>query len=94
VTDFLGGGEMGYWEGPGTYNHANPISSSASGTISSTRKTDYEIRVTNELEEALFLDRLQLAIDHQEHPYIERGHDRSAEALRLFAVKISGCRQL
>ena len=44
----------------------------------------YEIRVTNELEETLFLDRLQLiAIDHPQNISVfpERGHDGSAEAV-------------
>lgn len=66
VTDFLGGGEMGYWHGPGQWNTPDPDEY--------VRLTDqqlvprdgrYELRVTNELEEALFLDRFELlAVDH------------------------------
>ena len=61
VTDFMGGGEMGYWEAPGRRNVPDPIEyvrvrndqlRPAAGR--------YEIRVTNELEETLFADRLQL----------------------------------
>jgi tetratricopeptide (TPR) repeat protein len=66
VTDFLGGGEMGYWEGPGRRNRPDPVEyvRIADGQL---RPKDgrFELRVTNELEEALFLDRLQLvAIAH------------------------------
>src|SRR5438309_3503923 len=66
VTDFMGGGEMGYWEGPHEFNHPDPEEY--------VRLTDeqlvprggrYELRVTNELEEALFVDRLALlAVAH------------------------------
>ncbi|MEQ1908760.1 MAG: FG-GAP-like repeat-containing protein [Vicinamibacterales bacterium] len=61
VTDFLGGGEMGYWEGPGVYNHPDPVEyvrirddqlKAVDGRL--------RLRVTNELEEVLFLDRLRL----------------------------------
>ena len=61
VTDFLGGGEMGYWEGPGVYNHPDPVEyvrirddqlKPVDGRL--------RLRVTNELEEVLFLDRLRL----------------------------------
>ena len=61
VTDFLGGGEMGYWEGPGVYNHPDPVEyvrirddqlKPVDGTL--------QLRVTNELEEVLYLDRLRL----------------------------------
>ncbi len=67
VTDFMGGGEMGYWVGPATYGTRRiPTSTSASAATSSKpRDGRYELRVTNELEETLFVDRLQLvAVDH------------------------------
>src|SRR5205807_8291162 len=61
VTDFMGGGEMGYWEGPGQYNHPDPVEFvRIAGDRLKARDGRYELRVTNELEEALFLDRLQL----------------------------------
>ena len=66
VTDFMGGGEMGYWEAPGVRNIPDPdeyvrIRSDQLRPHDSV----YELRVTNELEEALFVDRLQLlAVTH------------------------------
>ncbi|MEO8520906.1 MAG: FG-GAP-like repeat-containing protein [Acidobacteriota bacterium] len=66
VTDFMGGGELGYWLAPG--QHAAPDPDEyvriRPGQLQA-RDGRYEIRVTNELEEALFVDRLQLvAVDH------------------------------
>lgn len=66
VTDFMGGGEMGYWEGPGEWNHPDP-DEYVRLTDEQLRPRDgrYEIRVTNELEEVLFVDRLALlAVSH------------------------------
>ncbi|HEY7783109.1 MAG TPA: FG-GAP-like repeat-containing protein [Pyrinomonadaceae bacterium] len=66
VTDFLGGGEMGHLESPGVYNTPDADEYvRIRGDQLKERNGRYEIRVTNELEEALFLDRLQLiAVDH------------------------------
>ena len=68
VTDFMGGGEIGYWVGPGKWNHPDPdeyVRIRADQLKS--RNGRYELRVTNELEEAMFVDRLQLvAVDHAE----------------------------
>jgi tetratricopeptide (TPR) repeat protein len=66
VTDFMGGGEMGGWAGPGAWNHPDPDEyvRIRAGQLEA-RDGRYELRMTNELEEALFVDRLQLvAIDH------------------------------
>lgn len=66
VTDFLGGGEVGYWMRPGVWNTPDPDEyvRIAPGRLQP-RAGQYEIRVTNELEEALFVDHVQLvAIDH------------------------------
>jgi hypothetical protein len=66
VTDFLGGGEMGYLESPGVRN--TPIPEEyvrIPGDKLVPRDGRFDLRVTNELEEALFLDRLQLvAVTH------------------------------
>ena len=83
VTDFMGGGELGYWLGPGEWEHARtPTSTSASAAIScSSRDGRYELRITNELEEALFVDRVQLvAVDHPAAStvYPERGIEGAA----------------
>ncbi len=66
VTDFMGGGEVGYWMQPGLWNTPDPDEyvRIAPGRLQP-RGGKYEIKVTNELEEALFVDHLQLvAIDH------------------------------
>ena len=68
VTDFMGGGEMGAWLAPKTWNQpdADEYVRIPSSQLQP-RDGRYELRVTNELEEALFVDRLQLvAIDHPE----------------------------
>ncbi|HEX8746828.1 MAG TPA: CRTAC1 family protein, partial [Pyrinomonadaceae bacterium] len=66
ITDFMGGGEMGYLEAPGLYNHPDPDEYvRIRGDRLKERDGRFELRVTNELEEALFLDRLQLiAVSH------------------------------
>jgi hypothetical protein len=61
VTDFLGGAEMGYWAAPGVRNVPDPDEYvRITGEQLRARDGRYELRVTNELEEALFLDQLQL----------------------------------
>ncbi|HEY8560785.1 MAG TPA: FG-GAP-like repeat-containing protein [Pyrinomonadaceae bacterium] len=66
VTDFLGGGEMGNWQEKGVYHY--PDSDEFVRLTSEQLKPKngkYEIRVTNELEEVLFLDHLKLvAVEH------------------------------
>ncbi len=66
ITDFMGGGEMGYWEGPGAHNRPDPDEYvRIRDDQLKERDGRYEIRVTNELEETLYVDRLQLiAIAH------------------------------
>ena len=78
VTDFLGGGEMGCgWRlhpaalehapGPApTWNRPDPDEYvRIRGDQLRPLNSRYEIRVTNELEEATFIDRLELvAVDH------------------------------
>jgi Flp pilus assembly protein TadD len=78
VTDFMGGGEMGYLEEPGVsefrqvgiatgsrraprYNTPDPDEYvRIRGDQLKERDGRYELRVTNELEESMFVDRLQL----------------------------------
>ena len=66
ITDFMGGGEMGYLEEPGRYNTPDPVEYvRIRGDQLKERNGRYELRVTNELEEAVFADRFQLiAVDH------------------------------
>ena len=68
ITDFMGGGEMGHLEVPGQYNIPDPVEYvRLSSEQLKERNGRYELRVTNELEEALFADRFQLiAVDHPE----------------------------
>jgi len=63
VTDFMGGGEMGYLEEPGHYNKPDPEEYVRIRDDQLKEKDGrYELRVTNELEEAMFVDRLQLIV--------------------------------
>jgi cytochrome c-type biogenesis protein CcmH/NrfG len=66
ITDFMGGGEMGYLEEPGRHNQPDPVEyvRIRSDQLKE-RRGFYDLRVTNELEEALYADRFQLiAVDH------------------------------
>ena len=90
LTDFLGGGEMGYWLAPGLRNTPDPDEyvRIPAGKLQA-RNGRFELRVTNELEEAVFLDRAQLiAVDHpggtEVHP--NEGLKPSAEPFRLFTT--------
>jgi len=66
VSDFLGGGEMGYWEAPGARNVPDPdeyVRIPAAALQPSDGRL--ELRVTNELEETLYLDTVRLhVVDH------------------------------
>ncbi|HEY6332865.1 MAG TPA: FG-GAP-like repeat-containing protein [Blastocatellia bacterium] len=66
ITDFMGGGEMGSWEGPGERDIPDPDEYvRIPGDQLKARDGHYEIRMTNELEEVMYVDRLQLvAVDH------------------------------
>jgi hypothetical protein len=62
----MGGGEMGDWVAPSVWNEPDPDEyvRIRSDQLAA-RNGRYELRITNELEEALFVDRLQLvAVDH------------------------------
>lgn len=67
VTDFMGGGEMGDWVAPSAWNQPDPDEYVRIGDDQlKPRNGRYELRITNELEEVLFVDRLQLvAVDHR-----------------------------
>jgi hypothetical protein len=91
VTDFMGGGEMGYWEAPGVRN--TPDSDEyvrIRGDQLRPRNGRYDLRVTNELEETLFVDRLQLlAVTHPSDVAIfpNEGMTDPPKPFRLFAVR-------
>ena len=63
ITDFLGGGELGHWEAPGVRNTPDPDEYvRIPGDMLRARAGRYEIHVTNELEEVLYLDHLRLDV--------------------------------
>jgi hypothetical protein len=91
LTDFLGAGEMGYYESPGVWNEPNPVEyvRIAPGVLKP-RDGRYELRVTNELEEVLYLDRLRLlAVDHPADVlvYPDEGMTSPPKPFRLVAVR-------
>lgn len=91
ITDFMGGGEMGSWAGPGEYNHSDPDEyvRIPDGKLRE-RDGKLEVRVTNELEEVLFLDRLQLvAVDHPADVdvYPHEGLLPEPPPFRLFSIR-------
>jgi tetratricopeptide (TPR) repeat protein len=91
VTDFLGGGEMGYRLAPGVVSHPDPVEyvRIAPGRLVP-RQGRYELRVTNELEEVLYLDRLRLlAIDHPEDVLVfpDEGMTTPPKAFRLLGAR-------
>jgi len=90
ITDFMGGGEMGYWEGPGRRNVPDPLEYvRIDGGRLREKNGRFEIRVTNELEETLFADRMQLmAIAHPAGVdiYPNEGMTDPPKPFRLFAV--------
>jgi tetratricopeptide (TPR) repeat protein len=90
VTDFMGGGEMGYLEAPGRYNKPDPIEYvRIRGDQLQPKDGRFQIRVTNELEEVLFADRMQLmAFAHPEgtNLYPNEGMTEPPKPFRLFAV--------
>ena len=91
VTDFMGGGEMGGLLAPGLYNTPDPDEYvRISGDQLKPKDGRYELRVTNELEEALFVDRLQLLT--VAHPagvevYPDEGLRDAPPAFKLYSVK-------
>lgn len=91
VTDFLGGGEMGYWEGPAAWNHPDPVEYvRIRGEQLVPVNGRLQLRVTNELEEVLYLDQLQLmTIAHPSdvQVYPNEGMTVEAKPYRLFGVR-------
>jgi hypothetical protein len=90
VTDFLGGGEMGYQHAPGVWSVPDPVESvRIAPELLRPRDGRYELRVTNELEEVLYLDRIQLvAIDHPQdvRVYPDEGLTESPKRERIVAA--------
>jgi tetratricopeptide (TPR) repeat protein len=92
VTDFMGGGEMGAWMAPGVRNVPDPDEYvRIRDDQLRVRNGRYEVRVTNELEEALFVDRLQLlAVDHPANVEVHPNEGlRSPERREPFTIYTS-----
>ncbi len=91
VTDFMGGGEMGYLEQPGRYNQPDPVEYvRIRGDQLKETSGRYELRVTDELEEAMFVDRLQLlAVAHPSgtEVYPNEGMSDPPKAFKLFVTR-------
>jgi tetratricopeptide (TPR) repeat protein len=90
VTDFMGGGEMGDWVGAGVYNTPNPTEYvRIRGDQLRERDGRYELRITHELEEVLYVDQLELvAIAHPSGVAVFPNEGLSAEAkpFKLYAT--------
>jgi tetratricopeptide (TPR) repeat protein len=90
VTDFMGAGEMGGWAGPGQWNYPDPVEYVRIRADQLRAKDGrFEIRVTNELEETLYADHLQLLV--VSHPadtevFPNEGMTNPPKPFRLFAV--------
>ena len=91
ITDFMGGGEMGYLEEPGRHNKPDPVEyvRIRSDQLKE-RNGHYELRVTNELEETLFADQFQLiAVDHPDdvEVYPNEGMSDPPKPCKLFTTR-------
>jgi tetratricopeptide (TPR) repeat protein len=91
VTDFLGGGEMGYWEAPGVRNHPDPDEYvRIRDDQLQLRNGKLELRITNELEEVLYLDHIRLmAIEHPSDVDVfpNEGMTEPPRGFKLFATR-------
>ena len=91
ITDFMGGGEMGHLEEPRRFNKPDPDEYvRIRGDQLKERRGRYELRVTNELEEAVFADQFQLiAVDHPEgvEVYPNEGLTDPPRPFKLYATR-------
>jgi tetratricopeptide (TPR) repeat protein len=91
ITDFMGGGEMGYLEEPGRHNTPDAVEYvRIRGDQLKERNGRYELRVTNELEEALFADHFQLiAVNHPQgtEVYPNEGMTDPPRPFKLYATR-------
>jgi tetratricopeptide (TPR) repeat protein len=92
LTDFMGGGELGYWAAPGVRAAPDPTEYvRIRGDQLKARGGRFELRVTNELEEALFIDRLQLvSVAHPAHVEVHPNEglgNPTASEFRLYAAR-------
>ncbi len=82
---------MGYWEGPGTYNHPDPVEYvRIPGDRLKPVGDRLQLRITNELEEVLYLDRVQLlTVTHPDDVQVfpNEGMTATAKPFKLHAVR-------
>ena len=91
VTDFMGGGEMGHLDAPGTFNMPDPDEYvRIRPNLLRERNGRYEVRITNELEEALFVDHVQLvAVTHPEGTeiYPNEGLTEPPQPFKIYSTR-------
>jgi tetratricopeptide (TPR) repeat protein len=91
VTDFMGGGEMGHLDAPRTFNMPDPTEYvRIPRDLLRERDGRYELKVTNELEEALFVDRLQLiSVAHPEgvEVYPNEGLTEPPQPFKIYSTR-------
>ena len=91
ISDFMGGGEMGYLEEPGRHNKPDPVEYvRIRNDQLKARDGRYELRVTNELEETLYADKFQLiAVDHlsKNDVYPNEGMTDPPRPVRMFVTQ-------
>lgn len=91
VTDFMGGGEMGHLDAPGSFNMPDPTEYvRIRGDQLRERSGRYELRITNELEEALFLDKVQLiSVAHPQgvEVYPNEGLTDPPQPFKIFSTR-------
>jgi tetratricopeptide (TPR) repeat protein len=88
ITDFLGGGEMANWESKGNYHYpdSDEYVRIPPGALQA-KNGFYEIRVTNELEEVMYLDKVKLvAVEHNAGAeiYPNEGLGKSENSKEIF----------
>jgi Tfp pilus assembly protein PilF len=91
ITDFMGGGEMGHLDAPGSFNMPDPTEYvRIRGDQLRERNGRYELRVTNELEEALFVDKVQLiSVAHPEgvEIYPNEGLTEPPQPFKIYSTR-------
>jgi hypothetical protein len=91
VTDFMGGGEMGHLDAPGIFNTPDPDEYvRIPRDLLREHNGHYELKVTNELEEALFVDRLQLiSVAHPEgvEVYPNEGLTEPPQPFKIYSTR-------
>jgi Flp pilus assembly protein TadD len=91
VTDFMGGGEMGHLDAPGIFNMPDPTEYvRIPRDLLKEHNGRYELKVTNELEEALFVDRLQLiSVAHPEgvEVYPNEGLTEPPQPFKIYSTR-------